>query len=278
MSTDDFGCEQINQRAAKTCGRHKGVLRFPTMLVTRFSPALLVLAFAAFGCESKKPDGAAPPPSANAPNANPEAAAKTTNAPETGKKSFPASDKFDLPALAVGQWVRMLVTTAGQPPAQTFVRIVGKEGDAFWYEIESNTPTGTTIVQFLMDEASRTNFSKGAIKKMKMRVGTGPVQEFSGPTLAAVSAVTDNYISLIGKPNLDKAERADATVNAGEFKGCYVHEIEQNIMGMSMKVKSWNHPAVPINGFVRSESITDGNKVTTELYEMHLDGAKSTLQ
>ena len=246
------------------------------MLLTRSSTALLVLALVASGCESKKPDGAAPAP----PNTTPEAATntKTTSAPESGKKSYPAPEKFEVVPLAVGQWVRMLVTTAGQPPAQTYVRIVGKEGDAFWYEIESNTPAGTTVVQFLMDEASRTNFSKSAIKKMKMRIGTTPVQEFSGPTLAAVSAVTDNYISLIGKPNLDKAERADASVSAGEFKGCYVHEIEQNIMGTSMKVKSWNHPAVPINGFVRSEGTSNGAKTTTELFEMHLDGAKSALQ
>lgn len=247
------------------------------MLVTRSSTALLVLALATLGCESKKPDGAAPAPAAN-PNATAEAAAKSTNAPATGKKSYPAPDKFDIVPLAVGQWVRMAVTTEGQPPSQTFIRIVGKEGDAFWYEIESNTPTGTTIIQFLMDEASRSNFSKGAIKKIKMKMGAGPVQEFSGPTLAAVSALTDNYASLIGKPNVDKAERAEVTVNAGEFKGCYVHEIDQNIMGMSMKLKSWNHPAVPINGFVRSEGMANGSKTTTELHEMHLEGAKSKLQ
>jgi hypothetical protein len=246
------------------------------MLVTRSSTALLVLALAAFGCESKKPDGAAP--ASNSTNATPEAAAKSTNAPAAAKKSYPAPEKFDVAPLAVGQWIRLLVTTEGQPPGQTFVRIVGKEGDAFWYEIESNTPTGTTIVQLLMDDASRGTFSKSAIKKIKMKVGTGPVQEFSGPTMIAVSAIVDNYTSLLGKPNLDKAERADASVNAGEFKGCYVHEIDQNIMGISMKIKSWNHPAVPINGFVRSEGTANGNKTTTELFEMHMEGAKSKLQ
>jgi hypothetical protein len=155
---------------------------------------------------------------------------------------------------------------------------VGKEGDAFWYEIEANTPNGTTVVQILMVDASRLNFSKGAIKKMKLKVGLGPVQEFSGIALAAASAAVDSYISLIGKPNLDKAERADATVQAGEFKGCYVHDVDQNIMGISMKAKSWSHPAVPINGFVRSEGTTNGAATTTELYEMHMDGAKSAIQ
>ncbi len=248
------------------------------MLLTRSSSALfLALGLVVCGCESKKPDGAslAPPANATAKSTS-ETAVKSTNT--AAKNSYPAATKFDVVPLAVGQWARMLVTTKGLPPAQTFVRIVGKEGDAFWYEIESNTPNGTTVVQFLMDEASRANFSKGAIKKMKMKVGLGPVQEFSGAALAAVSAVTDSYISLIGKPNLDKADRADVTVNAGEFKGCYVHEIDQSVMGISMKVKSWNHPAVPINGFVRSEGEANGIPSVTELYEMHMDGAQSALQ
>jgi len=247
------------------------------MLVTRSSTAILILSLVACSCETKAPgDGPAIPPENPTANKAPEASAKVAAA--TAKKSFPAPAKFEVVPPAVGQWVRMLVTTKGQPPAQTFVRIVGKEGDAFWYEIESNTPNGTTIVQFLMDEASRANFSKGAIKKMKMKVGLGPVQEFSGATLATVSAVTDSYISLIGKPNLDKADRADISVNAGEFKGCYVHEIDQSVMGISVKVKSWNHPAVPINGFVRSEGVANESPTSTELYEMHMDGAKSALQ
>lgn len=238
------------------------------MLVPRSSAALLILGLAALGCETKAPS--------DSPVTPPEKPA--ANATAAGKKSFPAAAKFDVVPPAVGQWVRMLVITKGLPPAQTFVRIVGKEGDAFWYEIESNTPNGTTVIQFLMDEASRANFSKGAIKKLKMKVGLAPVQEFSGPALAAASAVMDSYVSLIGKPNLDKAERADVTVNAGEFKGCYVHEIDQSVMGVSMKVKSWNHPAVPINGFVRSEGDANGSDTTTELFEMHMEGAKSALQ
>lgn len=254
------------------------------MLSTRSSAVLLVLALSAFsavGCESKKPDaGATSSTSTTNPasgSTSTAAATPAANAAAGDKKSFASPDKFEIPPIAVGQWVRMLVKTVGQPPAQTYVRIVGKEGDLFWYEIESNTPNGTTIIQFLMEDATKSGFSKGSIKKLKMKAGTAPVQEFSGPAMMAVSAMTENYIHLIGKPNLDKATRGDASVNAGEFKGCYVHEIEQNILTMSMKLKSWNHPAVPINGFVKSEGTVNGAQTTTELYEMHTDGAKSAL-
>lgn len=249
------------------------------MLPPRSSAALLVLALCAFGCESKKTDSNAPSPASNpAPDGTgANAAAKAPNAGTGDKKSFASPDKFEIAPAAVGQWVRMIVKTAGQPPAQTYVRIVGKEGDLFWYEIESNTPNGTTVIQFLIEDATKSGFSKGSIKKLKMKAGTGPVQEFSGPAMMAVSAMTENYMHLIGRPNLDKAERGDATVNAGEFKGCYIHNIEQSILTMSMKLKSWNHPAVPINGFVRSEGTVNGAQTTTELFEMHMDGAKSAL-
>jgi len=254
------------------------------MLSTRSSIALLTLALSVFGCESKKTDAGASGSTSNS-TSNPGsgtttagAAAQAPNAQGNDKKSFASPEKFDIAPAAVGQWVRMIVKTAGQPPAQTYVRIIGKEGDLFWYEIESNTPNGTTIIQFLIEDATKSGFSKGSIKKMRMKAGTGPVQEFSGIAMAAVSAMTENYIHLIGKPNLDKAARGDATVNAGEFKGCYIHEIEQNILGISTKLKSWNHPAVPINGFVRSEGTVNGAATSTELFEMHMDGAKSSLQ
>lgn len=241
------------------------------------SSVLLVSALAAFGCESKKPDGASPTPATtSAPDAT-TAAAKPTSAPAAEKKSYPAPSDFNLVPMAVGQWIRLVVKTDGQPPAQTFIRIVGKEGDAFWCEIEQNTPTGTTVIQFLMDEAARNDFKPNSIKKLKLRVNTGPVQELSGVALAASGALTEKYIRMIGKPNLDKAARSDASVNAGEFKGCYQHEYDESILGVTMKIKSWNHPAVPINGLVRSEGTANGKNTTTELYEMHLEGAKSVL-
>lgn len=249
------------------------------MTFTRsFRATLLVFAVAALGCESKKPDGASPPPANNATStASPGAGAKATTAPASDKKSYPSPNDFNLVPLAVGQWIRLAINTEGQPPSQTFIRIIGKEGNAFWCEIEQNMPSGTTVIQFLMDEASRNDFKPNSIKKLKLSVNKGPVQELTGPALAASGAMTEKYLRMIGKPDLSKAARGDATVGAGEFKGCYQHEYDETILGVTMKIKSWNHPAVPINGLVRSEGTADGKKTTTELIEMHLDGAKSAL-
>lgn len=248
------------------------------MKIARTSFIFLSVALFISGCDSKKPEGAAPPPASTGSGTTTSPAAKNSAPATTGaaQKSYPAPTDFNLVPLAVGQWIRLQVTIEGQAPTQTFIRIVGKEGNAFWCEVEQGAPTGTTVMQFLMDEASRDDFKPNSIKKLKLKTPNG-VQELTGAALSASSALTDKYIHLIGKPKLDKAERGDVTVSAGEFKGCYLHPYDQQILGVSMKIKSWNHPAVPINGFVRSEGTANGAKTTTELMEMHLDGAKSAM-
>lgn len=248
------------------------------MKIAHISSMLLSVALLSSGCDSKKPESSAPPPASTglATTAAPAAKNSAVAAPGAAQKSFPAPNNFDLVPLAVGQWIRLQVSVEGQAPTQTFIRIVGKEGNAFWCEVEQGGPSGGTVMQFLMDEASRNDFKPNSIKRLKLKTPNG-VQELSGVALSASSALTEKYISLIGKPKLDKAERGDATVGAGEFKGCYLHEYEQKILGVSMKIKAWNHPAVPINGFVRSEGTANGAKTTTELMEMHMEGAKSAM-
>lgn len=250
------------------------------MNISRISPFLLAVAFLSSGCDSKKPEGSAPSAASTSTaaltSAAPAAKSAAPAAPNAAQKSFPSPANFDLVPLAVGQWIRLQVTTEGQAPSQTFIRIVGKEGNAFWCEVEQGGPAGPVVMQFLMDEASRNDFKPNSIKRLRLKTPAG-VQELSGAALSASSALTEKYITLIGKPKLDKAERGDASVGAGDFKGCYIHEYDQKIIGVSLKIKSWNHPAVPINGFVRSEGMANGAKTTTELMEMHMDGAKSAM-
>jgi hypothetical protein len=236
------------------------------MLRSTTRKALLLVALVALGCDGKKSEGSAP--------AGPAATeAKAKPAP----KEYPSPAAFELKPLAVGQWLRMVVKTTAQPPAQTFVRVVGKEGDAFWLEIEANTPTGTTVVQLLVDEGARKNFQKSAIKKLRIKQGLAPVEEFVGPAITAAASAVDTHAALLAQPSQEKAERADAAVPAGTFKGCYVHDVDAEANGAAGKTKTWSHPAVPIVGFVRSEGSAGGRAVVTELLEMHDEGAKSTL-
>lgn len=239
--------------------------------------ALLLVALLLPACESKEPTNANDKPSAQTSTEASPSKSASPAAAKPGPKEFPSPSGFDLKPLAVGQWIRIANTVESSPPTQTFVRIVGKEGNDFWYEIETNTPKGTTIIQFLMDEAARKNFQKSSIKKLRVKAGQAPVQEYSGPMLAMVGSIVEDQVSLFGQPDLATAKREDTQTSAGSFKGCYVYETEKTMLGVATKLKSHNHPAVPITGFVRSEGKAGDRKVASELLEMHDDGAKSSL-
>ncbi|MDI1445334.1 hypothetical protein [Polyangium sp. 6x1] len=239
----------------------------------------LLVALVALGCQSK-PEGKEPAPEASA---APEAKASTTKPREKkAAKEYPAAEAFTLKPLAVGQWIRIAVEPKGAPPSQVFVRIVGKEGEAFWYEIEQNTPSGTSISQFLVDNAASKGFDKNAVRKLRTKLDSGPVQEPSEPQaiLDAAKAVEAYAAILAPPPDFTKAERKDAKVTAGLFQGCFMYEAEQDQIGQASKAKEtvFRHPAVPITGFVRSEGTqSSGTPVTKELLEMHEAGAKSAL-
>jgi len=235
----------------------------------------LLLALVALGCQGKQDTKPADP--------TPEASAQA-NTPTQKKKSakpvpeYPAPEAWSLKPLAVGQWIRLAVKSVGTPPSQIFVRIVGQEGDAFWYEIESNTPNGTAIVQFLLEGAGQARFDKSKIRKIRTKPSGGAVQEYTGPMMTMASDVVEEYAAILGQPDATKAERADTTVSAGVFKGCYVHEVGSTYRGQTAKEKTHRHPAVPISGFVRSEGTLDDRPVQRELLEMHETGAKSAMR
>lgn len=233
----------------------------------------LLLALVALGCQGKQESQAqGQAPQTTAPEATP-----TPKKPARPVKEYPAPEAFTLAPLAVGQWIRLSVEPKGAPPSQFFVRIVGKEGPAFWYEIEANTPNGTTVVQVLMEESAQKSLDKGAIRKLRIKTGTAAVKEYTGPTIPTAGSVVDEYLGILGTPDLDKAERADLTVYAGVFKGCFVRDVERTTLDMPTKEKTWRHPAVPITGFVRSEGTMNGVSVVQELLELHESGAKSAM-
>lgn len=237
--------------------------------------ALLLLALVALGCEGKQPEKV--DPSAQTPT-TPEAKPQQAKPTKPPPKEFEAPAGWELKPLAVGQWIRLVVRTEAEPPAQTFLRVVGRESDGFWLEIESNTPNGTTVLQLLMDESARKDFKASSLKKLRVKAGQAPLQEYSGPMIAMVGSVVEAQVGLFGQPDPAKAQREDRAVAAGTFKGCFVHEVEGNVLGATTKTKSWNHPAVPIVGFVRSEGTVGVKKVVTELLEIHEDGAQSAIR
>jgi hypothetical protein len=264
MTSEDIAGERIGARLACQFLRHDASFLPMTRIPMPLSS--LLVALVALGCQGKQEA----PPQDQAPQTK-------TAEPKKAAKEYPAPESFTLAPVAVGQWIRFSVEPKGAPPSQIFVRVVGKEGPAFWYEVESNTPNGTKVVQVLMEESAQKSRDKGAIQKLRIKADMGPVQEYAGPTLAAAKSVVDEYIEILGHPDPAKAGRADQTVTAGTFKGCFVQDVESPGSDLVTKEKTWRHPAVPITGFVRSEVVVNGRSVVQELLEVHETGAKSAL-
>ncbi|MDC3961175.1 hypothetical protein [Polyangium jinanense] len=239
----------------------------------------LLFALVALGCQNKQesPEKA---PAQEAPETKPSTTKPREKRAARPVQEYPAAESFALKPLAVGQWIRFAVESKGVPPSQVFVRIVGKEGEAFWYEIEANTPTGTTISQFLVENAASKGFDKNAIRKMRTKADTGPVQEQTEPRdaiLKAAESVEEFAAILNPPPDFAKVERKEAKVTAGLFQGCFVYEAEHEEGGVKTKETVFRHPAVPITGFVRSEGTRGSAAVTKELLELHESGARSAL-
>lgn len=243
--------------------------------MTRTSIRSLSLLFAlvALGCQNKQ-EPAQEAPEVKASTTKPQEKKGARPAP-----TYPAAEAFTRKPLAVGQWIRVAVEMKGAPPSQVFVRIVDKDGEALWFEIESNTPSGTTVSQFLVENAASKGFDKSAIRKMRTKLDNGPVQEQTAPEAIVKAAEgVEEFVTILNPPDFTKAERKDAKVTAGLFQGCFVYEAEHEQGGVKMKETVFRHPVVPITGFVRSEGTRDsGAAVTKELLEMHETGARSAL-
>ncbi|MDI1431013.1 hypothetical protein [Polyangium sorediatum] len=241
-----------------------------TRLPMLLSP--LLLALVALGCKGAQEN--------QAKDQAPPAASTTSPKEKKAPRAYPAAEAFALKPLAVGQWIRIALEFRGQPPGQVFVRIVGKEGDAFWYEVEANMPTYTSLFQFLVEGAAEKGFDKNAVRKLRRQEVNRPVLEESGPpdVLRDVAEQVEAYAALLNPPDFTKAERKDVKVTAGLFQGSFVYETESTVRGDKQKERVFRHPAVPITGFVRAESTQPGGPAyTTELLEMHETGARAVM-
>lgn len=232
----------------------------------------LVMCLTGAGCGNKKDDTQGPGPGSGK---NPTSAAGTQT-PASGK-DFPSPSSWEIRPYVVGQWIRVSLTSGNEPPADHLFKIVGQEGNAFWLEVEAKTPAGTNVTQLLLDDSIRKGYKSGIIKKARLKPPGGQVQELSGATLALAAGVVDQYLGVLDQAQLSKAQRADATVPAGNFRGCYVLESDKPVMGIPVKSKSWYHPQVPVMGLVRSESVVNGKPSKMELLEIHESGAKSAI-
>lgn len=154
----------------------------------------------------------------------------------------------------IGQWTtHKMADDKNQPSFMTY-KIVGEEGGAFWVEIVNDTYYGKTIQKMLIEFGDRKNPSTMKIKALKTKDRDGKVTEMDAQMLSFMHGIWDPMLKNL-VINWTGLPQEDATVPAGVFSACYKGKSEVSFGPIKASSTSWSHPAVPLNGVVRSQGI-----------------------
>jgi hypothetical protein len=184
--------------------------------------------------------------------------------------TFPAPTVFQPMPFAVGQWLKIkLVDDKGQPSFMT-QKITGQEGDAYWFEMLTETYQGKSAVKILMAVANRTDPNTIDIRGGAMKDKNGNVTVFEGPLLSMMRGtykemMATMVISWQGLP------QEDAAVPGGSFAQCFKTRTDVAWGPWRSATTSWSHPAVPISGMVKAVGID--KPTTMDLVDFGLTGA-----
>lgn len=181
-----------------------------------------------------------------------------------------------LQPLAVGQWAEYRLTGSNKRPGFATYKVVGQQGEAFWVETTLVTYTGKQEMRMLIDFGDRTDPEKFQVHSVAMRSNDQPVDMPPG-TLKLMQAMWKPVLNSFVIDWSASAPREDARADAGQFAGCYKRRLDIGVGPYHQKTDAWLHPAVPINGIVRSASVGK-NPSLTELVAFGTEGATSSFQ
>jgi hypothetical protein len=184
----------------------------------------------------------------------------------------PAAGDFRPMPLAAGQWAKFkIVNDKGEPSFYTY-KILGEEAGAFWVEVAMDTYQGKTLQKMLAFFGSRTDPKELEIRAVITKDIKGNVIELPRDMMPMMqslykSAVASLILSWQGLP------QESASAPAGTFNGCYKTRSKAQWGPWKSEADSWSHPAVPINGLVKSRGVD--KKFDMDLVAYGLTGAAS---
>lgn len=186
--------------------------------------------------------------------------------------SYAVSESIEPPPLAVGQWIELKVVDEKKRPGVMTYKIVGQQGDAFWVETATTTYRGKQESRMLINFGDRKNPETFDVQAFSLR-NNGKITDYPPNMLGVLRSVWKPLLSnLVVQWN--DAPREDARVIAGEFAGCYKRRVQAQVAWVHQTTEAWGHPAVPINGLVRSQGLERPTSI--ELVAFGLEGATST--
>jgi hypothetical protein len=180
---------------------------------------------------------------------------------------------FEPRPLAVGQWTEHVwLNTVGRPSFETN-KIVGREGDAFWFETVEESYFGKVIRKTLVSIPDPRNPQSIAIRAEKVRGVDGQVIEIPPEMLAT----RRSFPTVVGRPvvSWQGQPQEDALVPAGAFASCFRSEIDAPGGRRRAGWREWFHPVVPLSGLVARATFS--GSMTVELVAYGDSGATSEL-
>lgn len=189
-------------------------------------------------------------------------------------QSYEAPTSAEPMPLAVGQWSRYkLVDDEGRPGFITY-KVVGERDGAWWVEIVNESYVSRSVNLALIDLGNRKDPSTFDVKEMKTKNDDEAVRELPA---SIVSLMQPLWKPIVSSLIIDWAEKPQepAEAPAGSFDACFKVRATVAFAGSSWTSDGWSHPAVPINGTVKSRGVDTATSL--DLVEFGLSGAQSEL-
>ncbi len=194
----------------------------------------------------------------------------------TSAKSYPSAGKFGTPkAWAPGQYVVVGQLSNGKRDSVTTTLVVAKVGNGWVIENASVDKSGKeSVMQMLLgnyDAAMKTgDASQIELVWVKTLEKDGSVTKTEGQSLIIMKTLMKSAYEKMIVNLSEYVDGGAVQVPAGSFAATTVVTAKTKILGKTIETESWFHPAVPVNGMVKSR--TKDDKSVSELISFGFDG------
>ncbi|HRY71981.1 MAG TPA: hypothetical protein P5165_02050 [Spirochaetia bacterium] len=194
----------------------------------------------------------------------------------TSTKAYPEAGKFQKPlAWAPGQYVVVGQLAKGKRDSVSKTLVVRKEAGGWVIENSSVDKAGKeSVMQMCLgnyDAAMKAgDGSMIELVWIKTLEKDGSVSTTEGPALAMMKTMMKSTYEKMVVSLSEYVEGGAVQVPAGSFSGTNVVKAKTKVMGFNIETESWFHPAVPVNGMVKSRTTDD--KSFSELISFGFDG------
>ena len=191
-------------------------------------------------------------------------------------KSYSSVGKFNTPKTwAPGQYVVVGQLSKGKRDSIPTTLVVGKVGNGWVIENVSIDKSGKeSVMQMLLgnyDAAMKTgDASQIELVWIKTLEKDGSVTKTEGQSLMVMKALMKSAYEKMIVNISEYVDGGSVQVPAGTFAGTTVVTAKTKILGKTIETESWFHPAVPVNGMVKSRSKDD--KSVSELIGFGFNG------